>query len=227
MRKGEFKLKAERAYPIRYGRKVADYGFYYHTSYQCRWEETADPVILDKTFHFTEEEAIEAASKIKLEIGFYPIVDRCFIMYDDFNFEFEFGQEFEMEELFYEEADCVWTGDTYEGEDVTGSIIVQWSWEKHVGYCRNLEDIGIGGGHSFHNLKVMSDLITGNEHSRFARNFSVLLTKEEVEGLSGYSLQEAIEHALSDGWKWNYFKNNPSSAHIKETILEICNLKED
>lgn len=107
----------------------------------------------------------------------------------------------------------------YEGESIKGAIIVQWSWERHVGYSRNLEAIGVAGEYPFYNFKVESDLITGNEENTFRPNFSVLFSPEKALEVT----KEDIENELGNGWKWNYHKRNPNSEDIQEEIGNILN----
>src|SRR5690606_19955023 len=108
--------------------------------------------------------------------------------------------------------DIVWTSDTFEGNNITDAIIIEWNYEKYVGYARNLVAIGVAGIHPFHNFKTEKDLISGNEESTIKSNYSVLLKIEEVEELEPEEIRELIEERLNEeSWKWNYFKNNPNS----------------
>jgi hypothetical protein len=214
MRKAEFKKQVEKT--------TDNLILSVYKAQQYRWEETADPQTEDEAYFFTQEEAEKYLETINLTVGFQPIVDKFEFEYKDFNDEFDFGSEGGIEDFIPSNTypDTVYYGDLFEGEDITGSIIVQWSYEKYAGYCRNLQDIGIAGQYPFHELKTEKDLITGNEESTFRSNYSVLLTKDEVEGAS--DIKEAIEEELMRGhWKWNYFRNNPNSYHIVERIDEL------
>jgi len=72
----------------------------------------------------------------------------------------------------------------------------------------------------FTDFTTEADLITGNEDSTFRSNYSVLLTKDEVEDAD--NKREAVEEELERGhWKWNYFRNNPNSYHITERLDEL------
>ena len=136
--------------------------------------------------------------------------------------EFEFGFIGEITDFLPSRLDfeTVYDGSVFEGEDITGAIIVRWSYEKYVGYCRNLQDIGIAGEYPFHEFVTEKDLITGNEERTFRSNYSVLLTKDEVEEAS--NTKEAVEEELQNGsWKWNYFRNNPNSYHIAERLDDL------
>lgn len=185
-------------------------------------QETADPETDDEKYFFTLEEAKEHLETVNMNVGFQGIVDKFEFEYVNFNEEFDFGSYGDIEDFIpsntYPETEYL--GDLYEGEDVIGSIIVQWSYEKHVGYCRNLQDIGIAGEYPFHELKTEKDLITGNEESTFRSNYSVLLTKDEL--CIAENKREAVEAELQRGhWKWSYFRNNPNSYHIVERLDEL------
>jgi hypothetical protein len=213
MRKAEFYRQAE---------KGENRAMSIYKALQYRWEETADPQIDDEKYFFTELEAVEYLKTLYLNLGFQAQIEQIEFEYEDFNDAFTFGSEGTIEDFIpnFDNCNAFYYGDYNEGNDITGSIIVQWSYEKHVGYCRNLEDIGIAGEYPFNKLKTEKDLITGNEDRTFRTNFSVLLTKEGVE--ESTDLQEAINEALnSGGWKWNDFKNNPKSDFIQEIIEEL------
>lgn len=167
---------------------------------QYRWEESADPLIEDVTEHKTLEEAIEQANKISLNIGFQAQVDEIVLDDDD--------DIIDIQTAYY--------GEENRGRSLEGCIIVGWSWEKHVGYSRNLIDIF----KNHHRLEFEADLITGNEESTFKNNFSILLTKEEAEETD--DLESLIKEELNrDYWKWNYFKSSPESEYIIERIKDL------
>lgn len=220
MRKAEFYKRVEKSTD-----KHGDLILSVYKAQQYRWEETADPETDDEDYFFTLEEAKEYLETISLTVGFQGLVDEFQFEYADFNNEFEFGSEGDIEDFIPSNTypETVFYGDVFEGDDITGAIIVRWSYEKYVGYCRNLKDIGIAGEYPFQEFTTEKDLITGNEDSTFRDNYSVLLTKDEVEDASGTSaLREAAEEELqSVSWKWNYFRNNPNSYHIVERLDEL------
>lgn len=220
MRKAEFKNRVEKTTD-----KHGDLILSVYKASQYRWEETCDPQREDEAYFFTEVEAKEYLETINMNIGFESHIDRIDFEYWYFNNEIKFGFDGEIADFLPSrlDFDTVYYGDYNEGEDITGAIVVQWSYEKYVGYCRNLQDIGIAGEYPFHELITEKDLITGNEERTFRSNYSVLLTKDEVEDTSGTSaLREAVEEELQRGhWKWNYFRNNPNSYHITERLDEL------
>jgi len=184
-----------------------------------RWEETDNPQKEDIEEFADEEAAIEYAKNLDLSIGFQAHVEEHTFVAEDF----EDDEELLLRDAF--ETEVIFCGDENDGKDVEGAILIEWSYEKHPGYARNLLNIGVGGEHPFQNLRTESDLITGNEESTFRSNYSVLLTKEELMVCGNPDeLYLLIEEELNKGhWKWNYFKNNPSSQRIKEQIKEIIN----
>ena len=217
MRKAEFKNRVEKTTD-----KHGDLILSVYKAQQYRWEETADQETDDEKYFFTLEEAKEYLETINMNVGFQGIVDKFEFEYTDFNNAFDFGSEGNIEDFIppFNYPETVYWGDIFEGDNIIGAVIVRWSYEKYVGYCRNLQDIGIAGEYPFHELKTEKDLITGNEESTFRSNYSILLTKEEVD--SADNIKEAVEEELQNGhWKWNYFRNNPNSYHITERLDEL------
>lgn len=201
--------------------------YLFYISQQYRWEDSANPEIDDQEFHEAHEEAIAAAKAINLEVGFTAQVETISVdcgHVDEWLQEKDEDFEFELVDIF-KEFHCysgfdITTEDvaTNDGEPITGAIIISWSWEKYVGYCRNLEQVGKAGSWPFHEVKTESDLITGNEDRTFRTNMSVLLTAEEVEQ-AGEDLEEVIKEALNEShWKWNYFKKNPSTVELMANL---------
>jgi len=169
---------------------------------EYRWQETADPQIeVIGTFESLAEAEICLNNFEIQTVGFSLQIEK-----------FTFDEDDELIDV-----ETVLDSGEFQGEEIIGAIIVQWSYEKHVGYARNLKAIGIAGEYPFHNLKYESDLITGNEDSTFRDNFSVLFSPEKAKTVT----EEEIYDELGSGWKWNYFKNNPNSEHIQQEISNI------
>lgn len=217
MRKAEFKKQVEKTTD-----KHGDLILSVYKAQQYRWEDGGDIEEDDEAYFFSFEEAKDYLETLSLTVGFEPKIERIDFEYVDFNTEIEFGFIGEIEDFLPRNIDfeTVFYGDLFEGDDITGAVIVRWSYEKYVGYCRNLKDIGIAGEYPFHEFTTEKDLITGNEESTFKDNYSVLLTKDEVEDAD--NKREAVEEELQSGhWKWNYFRNNPNSYHITERLDEL------
>ena len=171
---------------------------------EYRWEETCDPQI-----------------EVIGEFETFEEAEKCYNEFENHTV----GYTLQIEKLTFDEDSALIDTETvvespeYKGEDIEGAIVIQWSYEKYVGYARNLEAIGIAGEYPFHELKYESDLITGNEDSTFRPNFSVLFSPEKSLEVT----KEDIEDELGSGWKWNYFKRNPNSEDIQEEIEKIVN----
>lgn len=220
MKKQDFLNQAEQfASPTYYskGANVEQMRIYAAMAY--RWEDTADPIIEDREVFFSKEEAEEHADNLDLEIGFSAQIQTITFTKEDFEKAFDDQEEdIELDSLDYKTIssyDIVETDTlrTNNGNDITGAIIVEWSWDKYPGYCRNLSSIGIAGEFPFHDIKTEEDLITGNEDRTFLSNYDVLLSAEEVSNSAG--LVEDIKEALNNNtWKWNYFKNNPNTIDL-------------
>jgi hypothetical protein len=175
------------------------------------------------SFHKTEEEAINQATKQSLEIGYSDTVEKLTFDVENIDSDVEYDslQEFVDENFdLIRDIEEVYRGDENKGQNIEGSIIIRWNYERYVGYARNLEDIGVAGEYPFEKFNFESDLITGNEDRTFHSNYSILLTKEQVENSS--DLKSDIENALNEShWKWNYFKKNPNSEYIVSKIEDI------
>lgn len=199
---------------------------------QYRWENSADPEIEDVKYFIDENEAkVYAEEDILLNIGFESQVEsRCLetssLSQDDWEREFDDVEEI-VEEYNFDDYVETQTIDYNEGKDITGAVVVEWNWEKYPGYCRNLTDIGIAGEGIFYSLKNEANLITGNEENTWRKNYSLLLTKEEIKEFSEIyqkedSLKEVLYEKLYDsGWQWNDFGHNPNSKQIRDKICKL------
>ena len=107
-----------------------------------------------------------------------------------------------------------------EYDSIEGDVIVGWSWEKYIGYCRKLEGLHFG---RYKETEV--DLITGNEESTFRSNYSILCKASELEGLTEDEKVEYIENELNNGsWKWSYFKTPKFTTLIERDLsLSLTN----
>lgn len=199
---------------------------------QYRWENSADPEIEDVKYFIDENEAkVYAEEDILLNIGFESQVEsRCLetssLSQDDWEREFDDVEEI-VEEYKFDDYVETQTIDYNKGKDITGAVVVEWNWEKYPGYCRNLTDIGIAGEGIFYSLKNEDNLITGNEENTWRKNYSLLLTKEEIKEFSEIyqkedSLKEVLYEKLYDsGWQWNDFGHNPNSKQIRDKICKL------
>lgn len=90
----------------------------------------------------------------------------------------------------------------YAYRDISADIVIQWSWEKYVGYSRNLIEIDYGIRYG----RTECDLITGNEECTFRPNYDIVMTAEELEGMSREEVRDELTARLSDShYRWNRF----------------------
>lgn len=100
------------------------------------------------------------------------------------------------------------------------SLIVVWSWQTHVGYCRKME--GVYPASDF-GIKTEEDLITGNEDRVNRQNFSVLLPADKLKDYchgAEYDdrVAEMIADALNeDSWRWQYYQKFDAD-FVKENL---------
>jgi len=160
-----------------------------------RSENTADPITSELSYHLTFEAAEAAAKEINLEVGFSAITEHCIFDLEEVTELFESKEEIELSDLteLYHEKDNTIEVATNEGTSVVGDVIISWNYEKYVGYARNFSQIGYGGQWPFNDFKYESDLITGNEESNFRTNYSVLLTADELSGLTDQEILDACK----------------------------------
>ena len=82
---------------------------------------------------------------------------------------------------------------------IAGAIIISWVWHQYPGYCR-----AFCGVRWAKEGETEWDLITGNENSTYEECHSILLSAEEIEGMEGTELLEAVNMELSaTHWQWD------------------------
>lgn len=205
-RKSELKLNAERG-TDRFGSETITI----YKALQYRWEdsETADPQTGDGTYHLTKEEAIETAKKIKLDVGFTPMVDKIVIDYDVINEEFEFGETFELSDLdnyrrFNSDIETIWSGDENTGEELNPeSIIVAFSHHMYMGYSYDIKSVDFVKNTSF---KKEADLRNDSDTTRSV----YFATFDDI-----YELAESFENGY-----YPFDKINSGSRIIREFLAE-------
>lgn len=107
----------------------------------------------------------------------------------------------------------------YQGyEDLAGGIILTWCWEPYVGYAREFRYIERESSYSD---RTTEDLITGNDNRTFRPNLSLILTGEQIEGLEGEDLKDAIIEAVYD---FDHRWSNPAA--LENAINELCGLED-
>lgn len=217
--------------------KVESFGKEYLVIYevnQFRERFLSDSIIEDAKLFLKKEDAEAYVEEIELNVGFQSQIETRGLIKSSLSEE-ELEKEFKKFEdiLIAYDFDEVLDSNIIEynqGKSIWGDIVVAWSWEKYIGYGRNLEGVGVAGlegTFGYYKLKTEADLITGNEESTYKTNYSLLLSYDEVKEELGYNytedeLRELINEKLSKShWLWNDFKNNPDSKNIREDIEEV------
>lgn len=210
MRKGEFKKTSE----------CLNGDFIIYRTSQWRWEDSANPIYKNIEYHLTLDRAEKCVNEMEVEVGFSTIIERMTIDYAVLNENWEFREELELSELdskyFEVNVEIVQEGYTECGKSLEGSIIVSCSWDKYVGYCRNFNGIRYGRYDEYE-----KDLINENSERVFRLWEFVLLSSEDVSGLSDEEILELVYEELdNDSYKWNYFRNR----FTEEKIINGLNL---
>lgn len=82
-------------------------------------------------------------------------------------------------------------------KSIEGAVVVEWSWQTYVGYCRKFEGLRYAYSNETESVLTKRD-------ETFNTQISVVLTAEDVA--NSEDLQADLEDALMCGWKWR----NPS-----------------
>lgn len=133
MKKSEF-LKAT---------KKSETVFIVYKSSQYRWEDTADPETADVEYHLSEEEAIEAADSIDLELGYRAVVETVHVHMDDLVI-FDDDEDYSLDEFADEGQvmDTIHTGETNEGKTLDpNAIVVAYRHHRYMNYAYCIEGV--------------------------------------------------------------------------------------
>ena len=85
---------------------------------------------------------------------------------------------------------------TYDYKKLEGSILVFWSWQTYVGYCRKCEEIR----YAYYDE---DEKICIKEDRTYRTQCDVLCTAEELEGLSKDDIMNLVNQKLGEShWKW-------------------------
>lgn len=198
-------------------------------SYQWFWnpESNGDPDYDDVEYFLTLNEAMEHNNNINPLLGWTCIIDKLVFFLDDIleymeDNDIAIDEDVDFDEVLTDNIDSeIWIGKLGKGDEISGDVIVEWSWEKHVGYCRNLHKLWNADELGY---QYQHQLITGNEERTYRHNYSVLVKTSELEGLSDDEKMDVIMEAIQkDEWKWNSFNRR----HINESLLEDLNLQRE
>ena len=84
----------------------------------------------------------------------------------------------------------------YEYKKLEGSILVFWSWQQHVGYCRKFEEVRYAYSDEDEKICIKEDRV-------FHTQCDVLCEASELEGLSREEVRNLVSQKLSEKhWKW-------------------------
>lgn len=222
LRKAEFRLQAEKA-EFNYHNRI-EKGFNIYLGCQYRWENSAEPIYIDREYFLNESDCQVYVAKLKLDVGFSACIECIFIPYDEFNEFIDFKEHFEMSSLdnykqLNVEKETIYMGNEFQGDNLEGAILYEWDWEKYIGYSRNIHSLRLGDSND-----TEASISTGNEERTFHNNVSVLLTASEVAGLDDNELIDLLYEELNkEHYKFNYF----NKVKKKELIGMICSLPID
>ena len=207
MRKSELRLNAEHATDF-----WGCHTIVFYKAMQYRWEdnETADPQIDYVSYHLTKSDAIEAAKKINLDLGFYPMVDKIAIEYDELNENIGFGEEFELSDLdkcrkFRSlNNETIWEGSKNDGKELDPeAIIVSYRHHRYMNYSYDITGVDFVKNSSF---KTEADL----RNDRDTTLSAYYITFDDVDD-------------LANSFENNYFpfdKINSGSRIVREFLAE-------
>lgn len=158
----------------------------------------------------TLEEATEAMNDEPLEIG-----DQAELL--KLELDEEENQELNNNGAPWEFRSCTQIDFREEkGEALNGAILLTQSWLQYVGYARKFHSLSYG---SDHNEAWLKD---GNEERTFKAFTTILITAQELEGLTDEDILEMVREELTGKrWKWEGFNDCPVS---DEEIISALNL---
>jgi len=203
----------------------------YHLS-KTLWEagnDTASAISEEDLdgFYFDREDAVKAmedvAKSTEPEFGVRTEIclDKAEISPDDFDgVDFDEVEEFggmvfgdsDLLEIFNEHRDYEDSRDVeYQYKSVYGALLVFWSWNRYIGYARDLQEIREG-------MYGEDESICIKQDKTFVTQCDVLIEKQELEGLSREDRRSLIEQRLGESqWKWTM----QSEAYIREYLRDF------
>ncbi|MBX9851029.1 MAG: hypothetical protein K2X86_04640 [Cytophagaceae bacterium] len=213
MKKSEFKTKAENFNSPTYysnGKEIKHFAIY--SACQFRWEDTANPQIYDGKAFLTEEEAIQYADSLKLEIDFRAKVVRITFTCDNFNEAFKLGklgEEFKLEDLNYKSL-SVEQDTIYESDEENGGYLPE---DGYIVYYRH---------HTFMNYAYKIESIESVQYSD-NKTFSDLRCDEDSTSATYAYVAKNLDELAEDFEKRNcvpFDKINSGSRIVREFLKE-------
>ena len=203
----------------------------YHLS-KSLWEagnDTASAISEEDLdgFYFDREDAVKAmedvAKSTEPEFGVRTEIclDKAEISPDDLDdVDFDELEEFggmvfgdsDLLEIFNEHRDYEDSRDVeYQYRSVDGALLVFWSWNRYIGYARDLQEIREG-------MYGEDESICIKQDKTFVTQCDVLIEKQELEGLSREDRRSLIEQRLGESqWKWTM----KAEAYIREYLRDF------
>ena len=173
---------------------ISGRGYIFYEVSSERFEEGGNRKV-DEAFRCaTYEEAKSEAESMKLDVGYSAVIYAIYLS----------GVTKEAEEVEFDDIEFDEYVKTEEGKNIEGAVIIKWQWNKYVGYSRNFVGVGIAGQYPYHNILKEIDLITGDEDRVFRTNYTVLVTKEELEE---HGTDILLRKMIEGDWRWDNVQN--------------------
>ena len=178
-------------------------------------------------FYFDREDAVKAMEDVaKSTVPEFGVrteicLDKAEISPDDLDgVDFDEVEEFDgmvfgdsdLLEIFNEHRDYEDSRDVeYQYKSVDGALLVFWSWNRYIGYARDLQEIREG-------MYGEDESICIKQDKTFVTQCDVLIEKQELEGLSREDRRSLIEQRLGESqWKWTM----QAEAYIREYLRDF------
>ncbi len=104
---------------------------------------------------------------------------------------------------------------TYKYKSVDGALLVFWSWDRYIGYARDLWEIREGSYSEDESICIKEDKV-------FRQQCDVLIEKQELEGLSQQDRRQLIEQRLGEShWKWTMKAQAAIRRYIRDNFEKV------
>lgn len=175
----------------------------------------------EKIAYFTKFDEAKEYALNNVLAGYHPVVD-IVVLDNDILEELNDDEpidlvtknsfnEYELDENFVDYVDGDFWGDLEKGKSLEGAIIVEWHWNRYVGYCREIENIFVAA-----NL-FECDLKSRDETNKTCSD--VLFYREDIENLTISEIYDKVSEKLNKkSWKW---KSEKSVKMLIDTFFEF------
>jgi len=207
----------------------------YHIQ-KIRWEdrENADnPIDTEdlEGFYYDQDSAREAmkelADKEQPEFGVRTefCLDKATISPDDLD-DVDWDEVEELGDMAFDDSDLLDIFNdrrdyeesidvTYQYKNLDGALLVFWSWNRYIGYARDLQEIREG-------MYGEDESICIKQDKTFVTQCDVLIEKQELEGLSKQDRRTLIEQRLGEShWKWTMKAEVAIHRYIRENFEKV------